>query len=405
MENRSTFSILFYIKRTKLLRNGNAPIYLKLTINGVATEASLKRSIAPSQWNTSKNRARGNNGESNNLNSYLQSVQGQLYTYHQKLQETGRVVSAEHLRDYFLGKGEKKWTLAKLFSEHNNSMRTLVGKEYAPLTLQRYETALKHLLIFTKKQYGLTDLHLAEVDNKFITDFEFYLKATAGCQHNSAMKHIKALKKIVRIALANDYIRKDPFVHYRITQRPVNRECLTEEEIRLLSNKELPVKRIAIVRDLFLFQCYTGLAYKDLERLTIDNIQTGIDGHNWAFIKRGKTGVPCHIPLLPQAETILDKYRDHLCRTLKNRLLPVPTNQKMNSYLKEIGDLCGIKKDLHTHLARHTYATTITLSNGIPMETVSRILGHRKLQTTQLYAKVLDEKISKDIEHLRKKTG
>lgn len=311
--------------------------------------------------------------------------------------------TAKMLRNAFLGLGEKQWTLKELFEEHNNNMGMLVGKEYSPLTLQRFEAALKHLIIYMKRQYHIDELPLTEINNKFITGFEFYLKTTAKCQHNSAMKHMKALKKVIRIALANDYIRKDPFFNYRITQKQVDRGYLSEQELRSLHDKHLPIERVATVRDLFLFQCYTGLAYKDLANLTAENVQIGIDGRKWIYTRRGKTDVPCHIPLLPLAEEILNKYEDHPCRDISGSLLPVPSNQKMNAYLKEVGDLCGIKKSLHTHLARHTYATTVTLSNGIPMETVSKLLGHRKLQTTQVYAKVLDEKISAEMEVLRNK--
>lgn len=402
---RSTFSVLFYVKRSKPLKNGDVPVYLRITVNSKGAEISLKRSINPKLWDTTRNKAKGNSDEANQLNDYLNSVRGQIYDHHKQMQESGRTITAKMLRNAFLGLGEKQWTLKELFTEHNKNMAMLVGKEYSPLTLQRFDAALKHICTYLKTNYHNEDLPLTEVNNKFITGFEFYLKTTASCQHNSAMKHIKALKKVIRIALANDYIRKDPFYNYRITQKQVDRGYLSEQELRTLHTKELPIERIAVVRDLFLFQCYTGLAYKDLANLQETNIQIGIDGRRWIYTHRAKTDVPCHIPLLPMAEDILNKYEKHPCRSIAGTLLPVPSNQKMNAYLKEVADLCGIKKSLHTHLARHTYATTVTLSNGIPMETVSKLLGHRKMQTTQVYAKVLDEKISQEMEVLRVKFG
>jgi len=400
---RSTFSVLFYIKRSKLLKDGQAPVYLRITIDGKSAEISLKRGINYKLWDITRNKAKGNSSEAQELNNYLNSARAQVFNYHKLLQESGRLITAKILRNAFLGLGEKNWTLKELFNDHNKNMQMLVGKEYSPLTLQRFEAALKHIVTFMKNQYHNDELTLSEIDNKFITRFEFYLKTTAGCQHNSSMKHIKALKKVIRIALANDYIRKDPFINFRITQKEVERNCLNENEIRVILDKELKIERIAIVRDLFLFQCYTGLAYKDLANLTKENIQIGIDGRKWIYTHRTKTEVPCHIPLLPIAEQILTKYENHSCIVFTGKLFPVPSNQKMNAYLKEVADLCGIKKNLHTHIARHTYATTVTLSNGIPMETVSKLLGHRKLQTTQIYAKVLDEKISMEMEVLRGK--
>lgn len=399
---RATFSLLFYIKRTKLLKNGNAPIYLKITVNGKSAELSVQRDVPCKLWDTKRNQAKGSSNEARELNDYITSIRGQIFMHQKELQEKGQLITAKSLRNAFLGLGEKQWTLIDLFHEHNEHMGRLLGKEYSPLTLQRFEAALKHIKSFCKDQYNKNDLLLSEINNKFITAFEFYLKTIAGCQHNSAMKHIKALKKIVRIALANDYIRKDPFSNYKITTKQFDRDQLTEAEIKKLASKEISIERVSAVRDLFLFQCYTGLAYKDLANLKQEDLQIGIDGNKWIYIKRGKTGTPCNIPLLSVAEKILNKYANNICRK-QGFLLPVPSNQKMNAYLKEVADICGIDKTLHTHLARHTYATTVTLSNGIPIETVSKLLGHSKLQTTQIYARVLDTKVSEDIEKLRQK--
>jgi site-specific recombinase XerD len=399
---RATFSLLFYIKRSKLLKNRNAPVYLKITINGKSAELSINRDIPPKLWDTSRNQAKGSSKEAQELNDYITSIRGQIFVHQRTLQESGKLVTAKALKNSFLGIGEKQWSLIELFEKHNSNMEQLIGKEYSPLTLQRFQAALKHIKGFCKAQYNQNDLLLSEIDHKFISGLEFHLKTTAGCQHNSAMKHIKALKKVIRIALANDYIRKDPFANYQVKIKQVDREQLTEEEIKKLANKEISIERVANIRDLFLFQCFTGLAYKDLAALSQDDLHLGIDGNKWIKIKRGKTGVACNIPLLPIAENLMIKYKNHPCRNT-GKLFPVPSNQKMNAYLKEVADICGIKKTLHTHLARHTYATTVTLSNGVPIETVSKLLGHSKLQTTQIYAKVLDSKISEDVKILRQK--
>ncbi len=400
---RATFNVLFYIKRTKLLKNGNAPVYLKITVNVKSAEISLKRNIPINLWNTEKNQAKGKTQEAIDLNNYLNSVRGQLFIHQQNLQEDGKAITAKTLRNAFLGLGEKQWHLVELFTKHNQEMASLVNKDYSPLTLQRYEAALKHIIKFCKVSYMTNDINLGSVDHKFITGFELYLKTNAGCQHNSAMKHIKALRKIIGRALANEYLKKDPFSKYQITIRNKERETLTKTELTNIYNKKIDIERLDIIRDLFIFQCYTGLAFKDLETLQESHLKLGIDGNQWIFKKREKTDVSCHIPVLPIAKEILFKYQNHPCRKIQGKLLPVPSNQKMNAYLKEIATICGVNKKLHTHLARHTFATTVTLSNGIPIETVSKLLGHTKIQTTQIYAKVLDDKISQDMAVLQKK--
>lgn len=401
---RATFSILFFIKKTKLLKNGKAPIYLRITVNGKRSEIAIKRSIILKLWDTLKSKAKGNSKEAQIINDYLNSVRGQIYTHHQELQERRKTITAKSLTNAFLGIGEKQWTLLELFKEHNANMQKLIGKGFEHLTYERYQTALNHLKTFCKTQYNDESFMLSEVNHKFICAFELYLKTMFNCKHNSAMKHIKALKKVMRIALANDYIRKDPFVNYKITTKQVKRDSLSKDEIDILINKEFGIKRLEVIRDLFIFQCYKGLSYKDLEKLSINHIQIGIDSYKWIIIQRTKTNSECRIPILPVAADILKKYTDHPCRQIKERLLPVPSNQKMNAYLKELADLCGIEKKLYTHLARHTYATTVTLSNGIPIETVSKLLGHKKIATTQIYAKVLDSKVSQDMAQLMNRT-
>lgn len=399
---RATFNILFYVKRTKLLKTGEAPVYMRITLNSMASEVSLKRSIKPTLWDTTRNKAKGNSEDSQRLNDYLTSIRGQIYLIQKDLQECNKEITPNALLNVFQGKGEKKPSLMELFNDHNLKMSNLIGKDFSALTLQRYATALKHLSIFLEIEYKKKDIHLNEVNNTFILAFEYYLKTTANCAHNSAMKHIKALKKIIRIALANDYIKKDPFLNFSISTDEVIRECLTETELNKLIEKEFSIKRIEIVRDLFIFQCYTGLAYTDLLSLKKENIQKGIDGFDWIVLRRGKTGTECRIPVLPIASKILLKYTyNH--KLPAGKLLPVPSNQKMNAYLKEVADLCGIRKTLHTHLARHSFASTVTLGNGVPIETISKLLGHTKLQTTQIYAKVSDRKISSDMYDLRQR--
>ncbi len=400
MENH-TFTVLFYVKKTKPLRNGDVPLFARITVNGERVEFSLERGIPLELWDSKKNRARGHAKVSRELNEFLISVSAQFYNHNKELRENGRTVTAGILRDHFLGIDEKVETLKALYEQHNERMLELVGKEYAPLTMQRYETGLKRTCEFMRKEYGTDELLLRDIDHRFINSFEHYLKVTANCQHNSAMKHVKALKKIMGIAIAEGFVKANPFGKYKISIRHVEKDFLTEGEITLLAQKTFSIERIGVVRDLFLFQCLTGLAYSDLAKLTPNDIRNHVDGQLWVMTDRTKTGVHCNIPLMPMALEIIKRYESHLCSLRDGLLFPVPSNQKMNAYLKEVADLCGINKEMTTHMARHTFATTVTLSNGIPIESVSKMLGHRKLQSTQIYAKVLDNKVANEMEVLR----
>ena len=400
---RTTFNINFFIKGKKLLKNGEAPVIVRITINGVSSELTIKRSVTPNLWDNTRNKVKGNSPKAKEINDCISSIEFQLFNHQKDIQESGKIVTAKLLKNAFLGLGEKQWSVLELFTIHNDDIRNLIGNGYALGTVKKFDTCLNHVGSYCKSNYNVDDVLIADVDHKFITGFEYYLKTTGKCQHNSAIKYVKSFKKIIRIALANDYIRKDPFLNYKVKIKPVTRICLTQTEIDALVQKDIYVKRLEVVRDLFIFQCYTGLAYKDMESLSKENIQIGIDGGNWIIKKRTKTGNECRIPILPIAQEILAKYENDPCNQIKNTLLPVSSNQKMNAYLKEIADLCSINKNLTTHLARHTFATTVTLSNGMSIETVSKLLGHSDLHTTQAYAKVLDNKVSEDMDVLRKK--
>ena len=279
----------------------------------------------------------------------------------------------------------------------------LVGLEFAHGTFKKFKSALKSLEHFIEWKFNKKDVYLTEVSHKFITDYEFYLKAVQKLQHNSAMGNIKKLKKIIRQCVANDWLEKDPFKSYKITTKETHRNFLLKDELELLMNKNLPIHRLDQVRDIFLFSCYTGLSYSDVMMLSPKDISIGIDGEQWIFTKRTKTDTASRIPLLPIAKTILEKYSDQPRIKSSGILLPKLSNQRLNSYLKEISDICGFNKELTFHCARHTFATTVTLTNGVPIETVGKMLGHRSLRTTQIYAKILDSKVSSDMKELKLK--
>ncbi len=312
-------------------------------------------------------------------------------------------LSIENFKELLFGSDEKQRMLVPIFQDHNNKIKELVGKEYAPGTLERYTTSLKHTIEFLEWKYNISDIEISKINHAFISDYEFYLRSVRNCANNTAVKYIKNFSKIIKICLANDWLEKNPFANYKAKVKEVERVYLTEKEVQNIIEKDLKNDRLSLVRDIFLFSCFTGLAYIDVKNLTKSHISLGIDGEKWIFTHRQKTESASKIPILPVTQIIIDKYENHPQAIGNDKLLPILSNQKMNAYLKEIAGVCEIDKELTFHIARHTFATTVTLTNGVPIESVSKMLGHKNLRTTQHYAKVLDRKVSEDMRILREK--
>ena len=400
---KAKITLHFYAKSTKANGTGLIPIYVRLTVDGKRFEYSTKKFIEPSKWSNELSKMKGNSEEARSINSLLDFTKNRINEIQFELLKDGISPNIEEFKNKLLGIKEREHLLIPIFKEHNRKIKELLGIEYALGTLERYETSLKHTKDFLSWKYNLTDINIEKIDHSFITEYEFYLRSERKCANNTAVKYIKNFHKIINQCLANGWLIKDPFVNYKSKVKEVVREYLSEIEIEQLINKEFKSERLELVRDIFVFSCFTGLAYVDVKQLTLDNISIGIDGDKWIFKNRQKTDTTSKIPLLPTAQEIINKYSEHpVCKNEK-RLLPILSNQKMNAYLKEIADLCEINKDLTFHIARHTFATTITLSNGVPIETVSKMLGHTNLKTTQHYAKILDKKISEDMMILKSK--
>lgn len=399
----NSFSLLFYIKKCKADSSGRANIYLRITMDGQRSELSIRRKVLIDKWNSDMNMARGTSDESLEINRYISIIKNKLYSIEQQCVSQGKIINAVVLRNSYLGKDSNKRMLLDIFEEHNKKVFRLIGSDFAAGTAERYRTAKKHVSDYIQKEYKAKDILVNQVDHRFISGFEYYLKTERNCGHNTAIKYITNFKKIIRIAFANDWIDKDPFLHWKAKLKTVDREFLTKEEIQKMVEKELHTERLDQVKDIFIFCCFTGLAYADVKKLSKDDIVIGIDGGKWIKIKRTKTDTRSNIPILPTAEAVIEKYASQIRLLRENRLLPVLSNQKMNAYLKEIADLCEINKNLTFHLARHTFATTVTLTNGVPIESVSKMLGHKSLRTTQHYAKILDRKVSDDMKALRNK--
>lgn len=395
---RTTFGLLFYIRRDKTNKRGEAPVFMRLTINGERADASIKRFIEPHAWNSAKGKANEKSRGGKDLNLYLDAISANILRIQRDLELDKKEVSAQIILNRYLGKEQSdRHTLMEVFRAHNEKCRALSGISLAPATVIRYETTLRLTEEFLQKNYKKEDCYLDEVTNQFIEDFEFFLKTVRRCCHNTTTKYLLNFKKIIRIALAKGWMKKDPFAQVHFHFEPVEREFLEKQELKAMLNKEITITRLAQVRDIFCFCCLTGLAFTDVQQLRPEHLMADIHGKIWIRKARQKTKNMCNIPLLDEAQKIIDRYRDHpYCQT-HGVLLPVCSNQKMNSYLKELADICGIRKNLSTHCARHTFAT-LTLASGATIDNVAKMLGHANVNMTRRYAKVLDSSIMRDME-------
>jgi site-specific recombinase XerD len=393
----------FYLKESKKDSDGEAPIYLRITVNGERAEISTARRIKPDNWDKASERVAGRSESARIINTSLNNTLGKVEKQFSGLDAQDKWISVDQLISELKGKGTNQMTLIKAYEYHLKNLEKLSGIDFAVTTVKKYGYTLNSLKRFLKSEYGITDIRLRDLNHNFIERYHTYLRTTENLMHNSAAKCVKHLNRIISVSITNKWILQNPFKDFSCNYVSLSRSYLTEEEIESIYRKDITISRLAKVRDVFIFQIYTGLSYIDMADLTEDSIEIGIDGKRWIVINRKKTGIRSSIPILPRAQEILDKYKTDPQCISEHKLLPVCTNQRMNGYLKEIADLCDIKKNLTTHLARHTFATTITLSHGVPIETVSKMLGHSDLKTTQIYSKVVDRKIADDMKALIEK--
>lgn len=358
---RNTLSVLFIIKKAKLLKNGEAPICMRITVNKRVAEVMIKRSIPVDLWNQKKECSKGKDRVATELNLYINTVRAKVLQIHRELEIDNKPITADIIKDCFYGRDKVQRSLLEVYAEHNEKCRALIGKEYTKSTVTKFDTSINRLKEYIRSCYHRDDIMLAELDGQFIRDFDFWLKTEKHCQNNSALKHLKNLKKVVRIALANDWIKKDPFYGIHFKQEEVNVEFLSREELDILMNKEFAIQRLEQVRDIFVFCCFTALAFVDVQQLSREHLTKDNNGALWIRKARQKTNQMCNIPVLSIPQRILRKYEDNAECIKKGVLLPVISNQRMNAYLKEIADLCGITKRLTTHVARHTAATVVFL--------------------------------------------
>lgn len=399
---RTTFSLLFYIRRNKLNKSGEAPVFMRITINGERADASVKRSIVPRLWNTTKGKAVENSKLGKDLNLYLDAISANLLRLQRDMELDGVVVSAHAILDRYLCKNHpERHTIIEVFKEHNEKCRALIGIDYAPATIIRYETALRLTSAFIRYTYKKEDLFLDELPNQLIADYEFYIKTIRKCSHNTTVKYLKNFKKITLLAMTKGWLKTDPFAQIQFHLEKTDRDFLEKHELKKLLDKKLDIPRMARVRDIFCFCCLTGLAFTDVQQLKPEHIVLDINGMQWLRKPRQKTGNMCNIPLMDKAQEILLRYREDSYCLLHGVLLPVCSNQKMNAYLKELADICGIRKRLSTHTARHTFAT-LTLASGATIDNVAKMLGHSNTNMTRHYARILDSSIMRDMQTVAK---
>ena len=400
---KTTFSLVFFLSKSRPKKNGECPLLLKINIQGRRLTLQLHRSVHPNLWNTAKGRTTAKTVEGRVLNEYIDAILVKARQKFNELTSAHDLVTPEMLRDAIMGVNTAKPNmLVALWEEHLGEMTKLIGKETTRATCQKHGAGLKHLKAFIRLKYKTDDISVKSVDNYFVTSFATYLKTDCDCSHNTTIKFMQLFKKIINICLRNRWIQSDPFVGLNLKLKIVDRQYLNEAELNRLIAYQSPVEYMNRIRDFFVFSCFTGLAYIDIKNLRRREIEC-VDGCFWIRTKRQKTGVKTNVPLLEIPYNILNRYSDLERLRDNDPVLPIPTNQRMNACLKELAVCCEINKELTFHIARHTFATTVTMTNGVPIESVSKMLGHTNIKSTQHYAKIVDKKVGDDMAALAQK--
>ena len=404
MSSKTTFSLVFYINRTKEKQNGECPVMLRININGEKVALRLKRFILPDQWDPVRYQMKGRTKEAKVFNEYLEAVRIRAHQKYNDLLMLQEEVLATDLRDAILGvNSAKARTIIDIWQDHVDGLQKLIGKENTYATYQKHNTAKNHFKKFLQKYYRVNDVSIKAVDYHMIQQYNMYLKTEKGCNSNTATKFLQNLKRITCISIRNGWLLKDPFVGISMSIKEVDRPYLTMEEIQTLIDFDSNIERLKRVRDIFIFSCYTGLAYIDVKKLKKAEVEGSDELGYWIRTRRQKTDARANIPLLAIPMDIINNYCRLDLLMPEDPILPVLSNQKVNAYLKELADLCGIHKELTFHVARHSFATSVTMTNGVPMETVSKMLGHKNMKSTQHYARIVDQKVGEDMKLLAAK--
>nr|WP_319512705.1 site-specific integrase [uncultured Draconibacterium sp.] len=369
-------------------------------MDGRRIELSTSILVDVDNWDKTRQEIAGSSHEVRILNNRLLKFVSGIYDIYNQLEAGRDDFDIYTIKEKITGTSSKDYFI-ELFESVIDSIEKKLGKGYSKGTLKHYKTSLMRLKDFVKEFYFRKDIEIKKVDYTFLSAFDIYLKSKHNIGTNTVWGYHRHVKKVLNDAVSMGLIVRNPYENFKVKRGDANRDFLTLKEIKKIEKKRIQIDRLSIVRDVFVFACYTGLSYSDIAKLSYHHIHKGDDGEDWIIIDRNKTKNRCRIPLLPNALKILRKYKDYAWNESQGLLLPVRSNQKMNAYLKELASICGIKKNLSMHVARHSFATSVTLSNGIPIETVSKMLGHNSLKTTQVYARIVDKKISDDMKKLK----
>jgi integrase len=394
---KQSFRVLFYIRNQRENKEGS-PIMMRITVNGVQARQSVGRRVPKSYWDKKRGEVKLSFNQAQSINLHLEKLRSQAYIVYSRLERFEEHFSAQCLLDHMQGKSDGKLqTVLEYWEIQNDEIKRLIGKTSSHANWRKHNTARRHFGNFLMLKYGTADLPIYKLSRTHLDGFYSYMIEKLGHCHNTAIKNLQFMKKIVCNVFEQGGLSKNPFNGFSMSLQPLERPFLNQLELDRLLAKQFSLPRLELVKDLFLFSCYTGLAYIDVYNLRKEELLCSPDGVWWIKTLREKTNVRSQIPLLQIPLDIIVKYADLESLSASAKLFAIPSNQKTNSYLKEIADLCGIEKNLTFHMARHTFATTVTLQNGIPIESVSKMLGHTNIVTTQHYAKVLDAKISQDM--------
>ena len=395
MEKHCTM-VYFSLRESKQNKKGLSPIEVSITTNGKRIYFSTGKHVPATDWNKEKQAVKGKSEEAQLINGYLIQLRNKIYQKEIELLQKGYLITAELLKEAITDKVEalNEKTLLDVLNEHNTERKAMVGKTVAPATYWVFEYTGRLFKEFIQKKYERKDLYLREINLGFIQGFHAYLLGEKKMGQNSCTKHLKFLKKLLNLAVANSYISYNPVNAYKVEREPVEVDFLDEEELRKIINFDTPLPRLERAKDMFLFGCFTGLSYIDIKTLTPEHFEKDNAGRIWIKKRRVKTGVLSRIPLLPIAKLILDKYKGG------KKLLPIQDPADINKYLKDIAILCGINKRICFHTSRHTFASTVTLANNISLEVVSKMLGHTNTRMTAHYAKLIDKCIGEQMDKL-----
>lgn len=397
------FSISFFLKTPRFDRPERY-IYLRIIVDGKPAEVSISRKCLLSRWNQNRQRMTGDDETAQTLNHFLDLIVNRIHQFRNELFFNKQAITSKKLIDHVTGRDNSSAKVIKQFQEHNDEMLALVKSgNYAFGTYERFEISKKHLQEFLQYRYQIDEIDFRDITLEFIKNYEFYLKTVKNISNNTALKYITNFKKIVLIGIDLEIILHNPFKRFKTRKIKLFKQPLTREELFKIEHHNFDLPRLSLVRDIFVFQCYTGLAYADTFNLKRSNVRVGIDGELWLISERQKTGRPINVPLLPKAHEILERYRKHPQCLKKDSLLPISSNQKMNAYLKEIADLCGVNSALTTHKARRTFASTVTLANDVPIHIVKEMLGHHSIQQTEEYAVTEQQAIGREMQRLRRR--